>query len=183
MIDEGFKDFADRWHPILDVFEDVGVRFALEVHPTEIAFDTRTAGRALEAMGQRDEFGFNFDPSHLVWQGISPERFIDYFPDQIYHVHVKDASVTLDGTSGLLSSYLDFGEHGRGWDFRSPGRGDVDFEEIIRALNRIRYDGPLSVEWEDAGMDREHGAAEALEFVRDLDFAPSERGFDEAFGT
>ena len=180
-IAEGFADFARRWNPILDVFESVGVKFALEVHPTEIAFDVHTASRALDALDGREVFGFNFDPSHLIWQGMNPGRFIDFFADRIYHVHVKDATVTLDGISGLLSSYLNFGHADRGWDFRSPGRGDVDFEDILRALNRIHYDGPLSVEWEDAGMDREHGAAEAARFVRDLDFPPSERGFDEAF--
>ena len=125
--------------------------------------------------------GFNFDPSHLIWQGIKPERFIDRFADRIYHVHIKDAAVTLDGDSGILSSYLNFGDHRRGWDFRSPGRGDVDFESIIRVLNRIGYDGPLSVEWEDSGMDREHGAREACELVREVDFKSSELAFDAAF--
>ena len=180
-IDQGFQRFADLWHPILDVFEDCGVRFALEVHPTEIAFDISTAQRALETIGGREVFGFNFDPSHLKWQGMDPVRFIDEFPDRIYHVHMKDAAVTLDGRSGILSSHLDFGAPGRGWDFRSVGRGDVDFEAIIRALNRIGYQGPLSVEWEDPGMDREHGARESCEFVKRIDFAPSNLAFDGAF--
>jgi sugar phosphate isomerase/epimerase len=149
-IEEGFKYFADMWHPILDVFDENGVKFALEVHPTEIAFDTVSAERTLEAIDRREAFGFNFDPSHLEWQGVNPANFIRTFPDRIYHVHMKDAAVTLDGTSGILGSYLNFGQPGRGWDFRSLGRGQVDFEEIIRALNEIKYDGPLSVEWEAA---------------------------------
>ncbi len=182
-IEEGFKYFSDMWNPILDVFDENGVKFALEVHPTEIAFDTVTADRALEAIGRRTAFGFNFDPSHLEWQGVDPVKFIKAFPDRIYHVHMKDAVVTLDGTSGILGSYLNFGQPGRGWDFRSLGRGDVNFEEIIRALNEIQYDGPLSVEWEDAAMDREEGAKEAARFVKDIDFAPSARVFDEAFAT
>ena len=181
MIADGFKLFADRWNPILDVFAECGVRFALEVHPTEIAFDIETAQRALEALGHREEFGFNFDPSHLHWQGVSSVDFIRSFRDRIYHVHIKDAVVLLNGRSGILTSHLNFGDPRRGWDFRSPGRGGVDFEEIIRALNEIGYDGPLSVEWEDCGMDREHGAAEACEFVHNLDFAPSNRQFDAAF--
>lgn len=180
-IDDGFKLLAERWNPILDVFDECGVKFALEVHPTEIAFDIYSAERALDALGNREAFGFNFDPSHLIWQGIRPERFIDRFGDRIYHVHIKDASVTLDGDSGILSSHLNFGDARRGWDFRSPGRGDVNFEEIIRSLNRIGYSGPLSVEWEDSGMDREHGAREAAEFVRRLDFAPSQIAFDKQF--
>ena len=181
MIDAGFAEFADRWNPILDVFAECGVRFALEVHPTEIAFDIFTAQRALDALGRREEFGFNFDPSHLHWQGVSPVEFIRAFPDRIYHVHVKDAIVTLNGRTGILASHINFGDPRRGWDFRSPGRGGVDFEEIIRALNQAGYAGPLSVEWEDCGMDREHGAAEAARFVKNLDFAPSGRQFDSAF--
>jgi sugar phosphate isomerase/epimerase len=181
MIDEGFDLLAERFNPILDVFAECGVRFALEVHPTEIAFDLVTARRALSALDRREEFGFNFDPSHLLWQGVDPVEFIREFPDRIYHVHIKDAIVTLNGRSGILGSHLNFGDPRRGWDFRSPGRGGVDFEEIIRALNQIKYDGPLSVEWEDAGMDREHGAREACEFVQNLDFTPGNVAFDAAF--
>ncbi len=181
MIKAGFDDFAEKWNPILDVFGECGVKFALEVHPTEIAFDTITAKRALEAVGRRPEFGFNFDPSHLQWQGCDPAAFVREFPDRIFHTHMKDAAVRMNGKGGILGSHLDFGTPGRAWEFRSLGHGDVDFEEIVRALNEIGYQGPLSVEWEDSGMDREHGAAESVEFVRNVDFKPSERAFDSAF--
>ncbi len=181
MIDDGFKLLAERFNPVLDVFGQCGVKFALEVHPTEIAFDIYTTGRALEVLDHREEFGFNFDPSHLIWQGMNPAEFIRCFPDRIYHVHMKDAIVKLDGRSGILASHLNFGDPRRGWDFRSLGRGGVHFEEIIRALNDAGYQGPLSVEWEDSGMEREHGAKEALDYVRKLDFAPSRMAFDAAF--
>jgi sugar phosphate isomerase/epimerase len=181
MIDAGFAQFAERWNPILDVFGECGVRFALEVHPTEIAFDIYTAHQALEAVDHREEFGFNFDPSHLIWQGIDPVEFIREFPDRIYHVHIKDAIVNLNGRTGILASHLNFGDPRRGWDFRSPGRGGVNFEEIIRALNQIGYNGPLSVEWEDSGMDRDQGATEACKFVQERDFEPSNVAFDAAF--
>ena len=108
-------------------------------------------------------------------------EFIRAFPDRIYHVHMKDAIVTLNGRTGILASHLNFGDPRRGWDFRSLGHGGVNFEEIIRALNQIDYQGPLSVEWEDMGMDRDHGAKEACEFVRKVDFEPSRRAFDSAF--
>ncbi len=180
-IDAGFELLAERFNPILDVFAECGVKFALEVHPTEIAFDLHTAQRALEALDHREEFGFNFDPSHLHWQGVDPVEFIRAFPDRIYHVHIKDAITTLNGRSGIIASHLNFGDPRRGWDFRSPGRGGVNFEEIIRALNDIKYAGPLSVEWEDSGMEREFGAREAAQFVKRLDFAPSGRAFDAAF--
>ena len=181
MITDGFKYFAKMWNPILDVFEDCGVKFALEVHPTEIAFDIVTAKCALEAIGGRKSFGFNFDPSHLHWQMVDPVRFLKEFGDRIFHVHMKDAALQLDGYNGILASHLNFGDPRRGWDFRSLGRGGVNFEEIIRTLNQIGYAGPLSVEWEDCGMDRLHGAKEACEFVKKLDFAPSKVAFDAAF--
>jgi sugar phosphate isomerase/epimerase len=183
-IHAGFDDFAKRWGPILDDFQSVGVRFALEVHPSEIAYDTITAQRTLEALGNHKSFGFNFDPSHFVWQGVDPVRFIDRFADRIFHVHIKDVAVNFSprgGDGSILGSHLQFGDHRRAWEFRSVSRGDVNFEEIIRALNRIGYAGPLSVEWEDAAMNREHGARESLEYVRKLDFQGSSIVFDEAF--
>ena len=180
-IDAGFQFFADQFNPIMDEYAKYGIKFALEVHPTEIAFDLYTAKRALDAIGNREEFGFNFDPSHLFWQGVDPVKFIQEFPDRIYHCHIKDAAITLDGKSGILASHIDFGDGRRGWDFRSPGRGQVKFEEIIRALNRIGYNGPLSVEWEDCGMDREFGAKDALAFTRNINFAPSTLQFDDVF--
>ncbi len=180
-IEDGFKRFADLWNPILDVYKEVGVKFGLEVHPTEIAFDIVTAERALKAVNRRPEFGFNFDPSHLLWQLVDPVKFINEFSDRIYHVHMKDAALQIDGRTGILASHLPFGDARRGWDFRSLGRGGVRFEEIIRALNHIGYQGPLSVEWEDSGMEREHGAAEACAFVKKVDFKPSTLAFDAAF--
>lgn len=183
MVEAGFETTRKLWTPILDEFDARGVKFALEVHPTEIAFDIHTARRLLEKFEYRPALGFNFDPSHLFWQGIEPHLFIREFPDRIYHVHMKDASVTLDGRNGILGSHLPFGDLRRGWNFRSPGHGDVAFEEIIRELNGIGYEGPLSVEWEDNGMDREQGAAESLEFVRSINFYPSSAAFDKDMKT
>ncbi len=182
MVEAGFADFADRWNPILDVFEQEGVRFALEVHPTEIAFDIVTAERALQALGHREAFGFNYDPSHLAYQGVDLVDFILRFAERIYHVHMKDVWWSDTPTpSGVFGGHLPFGHADRFWDFRSLGRGHVPFEEVMRALNRIAYKGPLSVEWEDAGMDREHGAEEACGFVHSVDFPTSSAAFDDAF--
>ena len=182
-IDKGYKDFASRWNPILDVFKTEGVKFALEVHPTEIAYDIITTHRALEAVSHHPNFGFNFDPSHFVHQFINPVFFIDEFAERIFHVHVKDSRVQLNGRNSILSSHLDFGDHRRGWDFVSPGRGDAKWDQIIRALNRANYQGPLSIEWEDSGMNREWGAPEALALVRKQDFTPSSVAFDAAFSS
>ncbi len=179
-IERGYSDFADRWGPIIDVFDREGVRFGLEVHPTEIAYDFVTTRRTLEAIDHREGFGINLDPSHFAHQFLDPAAFAEEFADRIYHVHVKDSRKTLDGRRSILGSHLNFGEADRGWDFVSPGHGDVDFESLLRALNRVGYDGPLSIEWEDAGMDREWGAQDALAFVRRSDFQPSTFVFDRA---
>ena len=180
MIEEGFNEIVSLWTPILEVFKENDVVFALEVHPGEIAFDYYSTQRLLEKFKDNPTFGLNFDPSHLIWQGIKPHIFLYDFRDRVYHVHMKDAAVTLDGRSGLLGSHIDFGDLRRGWNFRSLGHGDVDFEEIIRVLNAMGYNGPLSVEWEDSGMDRVHGATEACKFVKDVDFAPSNVKFDDS---
>ncbi|MFH2002939.1 MAG: sugar phosphate isomerase/epimerase family protein [Planctomycetota bacterium] len=182
MIDAGFSDFGTRFKPILDAFQKEGVRFALEVHPTEIAFDIPTAERAIEAVDGHPAFGFNFDPSHLGYQGVDYVEFIRRFKDRIFHVHIKDVAWSdTPCLSGVFGGHLPFGDPRRHWEFRSVGRGDIDFEKIIRALNDIAYPGPLSVEWEDIGMDRDHGAREACWFVKDLDFKPSDVAFDAAF--
>lgn len=182
MVEAGFADFGRRWKPILDAFQKAGVKFALEVHPTEIAFDIVTAERAIAAVGGHPAFGFNFDPSHLGYQGVDYVAFIERFKDRIFHVHMKDVGwATVPGVSGVFGGHLTFGDFRRHWDFRSLGRGQINFEAIIRALNRIGYSGPLSVEWEDSGMDREHGAREACEFLRRLCFPSSSVVFDAAF--
>ncbi|MBI4553703.1 MAG: sugar phosphate isomerase/epimerase [Candidatus Latescibacteria bacterium] len=181
-IDAGFNDFAKRWNPILDEFDKVGVRFGLEVHPTEIAFDIVTAQRAIDALGGRKTFGFNYDPSHLGYQGVGYVEFIRTFGNRIYHVHMKDVWWSkLPKRSGVFGGHLNFGHPDRYWDFRSLGRGRIKFEEIIRVLNGVGYQGPLSIEWEDSGMDREHGAKEACAFTKQVDFVPSGRAFDAAF--
>ena len=182
LVSNGYKHFAEMWNPILDVFDEVGVRFALEAHPTEIAFDLPSAEAAVNAVGGRKAFGFNYDPSHFGYQGVDYIAFIRRLGDRIYHAHLKDVYWSPRPTeSGVFGGHLNFGDPRRFWDFRSLGRGSINFEEIIRALNDVGYTGPLSVEWEDGKMDREHGATEACAFVKRLDFAPSAVAFDKAF--
>lgn len=184
MIKDGYKEFASRFLPILDEYQKIGVRYALEAHPTEIAFDIHTAHLALKAVDYHPAFGFNYDPSHLGYQGVDYVRFIYEFPDRIFHVHIKDAWWNdIPGAIGVFGGHTEFGDNRRHWNFRSPGRGKIDFESIIRALNDIGYQGPLSVEWEDSGMNREAGAAEACEFVKYCDFEPSSVRFDDAMKT
>lgn len=182
LIEDGFNEFAKRFTPILDEYQKLGVRFALEVHPTEIAFDTITAKRALEALNYHPAFGFNYDPSHLGYQGVDYVDFIYQFPDRIFHVHMKDVYWSdTPKQVGVFGGHVAFGDPRRYWNFRSVGRGKINFEEIIRALNVIGYTGPLSIEWEDSAMDREHGARESCEFTKKIDFEMSGHAFDAFF--
>jgi sugar phosphate isomerase/epimerase len=184
MVERGYQDFADRWNPILDVFDEVGVRFAHEVHPSEIAYDYWTTVRTLEAIGHRPAFGLNFDPSHFVWQDLDPLTFLYDFRDRIYHVDCKDVKKQLNGRNTRLGSHLPWADPRRGWDFVSTGHGDVPWEGTFRMLNSIGYQGPISIEWEDAGMDRLVGAPDALSFIRRLAaIEPPAAAFDAAFST
>ena len=181
-IEGGFKDFADRFGPIMDTFQENGIKFALEVHPTEIAFDIASAETALEAIDHHPSFGFNYDPSHLGYQGVDYVEFIYRFSDRINHVHMKDVSWSDQPVdAGVFGGHVDFHDRKRFWDFKSVGRGNINFEKIIRALNDIEYKGPLSVEWEDGAMDREAGASESAEFVKKVDFPASNIVFDAQF--
>lgn len=183
MVEEGFKQIKELWTPIFDVFDQCGVKFALEVHPTEIAFDYYSTQKLLEVFEYRETLGINFDPSHLIWQGMDPAMFLYDFADRVYHVHIKDAAVNLNGRNGILGSHITFGDPRRGWNFVSPGHGDVDFDKIIRILNVKGYDGPLSIEWEDSGMDRIFGGTEACAFTKKINFSPSDIAFDDALKT
>ncbi|MFA7107798.1 MAG: sugar phosphate isomerase/epimerase family protein [Sphaerochaetaceae bacterium] len=183
MIEEGYKKVYDLWTPIFDVFDREGIKFALEVHPSEIAFDWYTTEKLLDLFNWRETLGINFDPSHLVWQGVDEVGFLRDFAKRIYHVHMKDVKMLKNGRAGILGSFLDFGDTRRAWNFVSLGHGDVDFDGIIRVLNETGYEGPLSVEWEDSGMTRELGAKESLEYTRKINFSKSEVAFDSSLKT
>jgi sugar phosphate isomerase/epimerase len=180
LVNHALRELVRNFSPILDACQECGLKYACEVHPGQLAFDLYSAEMVLDALHGRPEFGFLLDPGHLHWQGIDPVELVRRFPDRIYHVHVKDLAVTLTGRSGLLGSYLPYGDPRRGWQPRSPGRGGIDWEALVRALNEVGYDGPLAVEWQDPGMERSYGAEEARKFVERLDFDPPPRsGSDE----
>lgn len=183
IIEDGFQKIHSLWSPIFDIYDECGIRFALEVHPTEIAFDYYTAKYLLDIFDNRLTLGFNYDPSHLLWQGVSELLFLQDFAPRIYHVHMKDVKMNADPRAGILGSHLPFGDTRRKWNFVSVGHGDVDFDGIIRELNAMNYQGPLSVEWEDSGMEREFGITESYEYIKKMNFYPSSIAFDTALKT
>ena len=180
MVEEAYQKIKELWSPIMDEFDKCGVKLALEVHPTEIAFDYWSTKKLLDTFEWRPTLGINFDPSHLIWQGLDTAVFILDFAERIYHVHMKDTKMNLNGRNGVLGSHITFGNQRRGWNFVSLGHGDVDHDANIRALNQIGYEGPLSIEWEDSGMERVFGGTEACEFTKKINFSPSDVAFDDA---
>ena len=179
MLTEAYAQFGKHWTPIFDEFDKNGIRLALEIQPGGIVFDYYSADRFLKEFKSRKNLGFCFNPSSLIWQGLTPHLFIRDFQSRIFHVHMKDVAVTLDGRAGLLGSFLPFGDVKRAWNFRSLGHGDVDFENIIRELNAVNYKHSLSVVWEDSSMNREVGAKEACDFMKSINFSPLDVVSDE----
>jgi sugar phosphate isomerase/epimerase len=174
-IEKGWKQLAQSWKPILDSMNKLGVAFAAEVAPGQAAFDLYTAEATLRALEGHDGFGFAFNPAHLHWQGVDPCEFLRTHFQHIWHVVIQDVAVMLNGRSGLLGSLLPFSDHRRGWSYRAPGQGNVEWPNVLRTLHQIGYDGPLTVSINDADMDRDFAAAEAVSFLRRLDFEPSPR--------
>ena len=180
MVEAAYQKAKELWTPIMDEFDACGVKMALEVHPTEIAFDYWSTKKLLDTFEWRPTLGINFDPSHLLWQGVDPAIFCRDFIDRVYHVHAKDVKLNFDGRNGVIGSHITFGNTRRGWNFVSLGHGDVDFDAICRELNQGGYNGPISIEWEDSGMDRIYGATEACAYIKKYNFNPSTFAFDSA---
>jgi len=169
MYETGFELFAERWGPILDIFASHGIKFAHEVHPQEQAYNIETSEQAIKAVNGKKEFGFNFDPSHLVWQGIDPVVFIKKFGDRIYHMHAKDAELVKENLS--LSGSIPTGawrRPTRGFRFRVVGWGDVPWKRVMTALLEVGYDYVMSYEHEDPVMSREDGCEKCIAFLKPL---------------
>jgi len=161
--------FAERWNPILDKFKEYGVKFALEVMASQMAYNIETCEQALKALDYREEFGFNFEPGHMVWQLIDPVIFVKRFKDRIYYCHAKDGELQPDcvGTSGVAPNGA-WVRSDRGFRFRTPGWGDSNWRRIVSALVESGYDYVLSYEHEDPIMSREDGAEKCIEFLKPL---------------
>ena len=167
--EEVFQLLSERWGEILDSFNKYQIRFALEVHPQEQACNIETAKKALEAVNHNKMFGFNFEPSHFVWQLIDPVVFIKTFADRIFHCHAKDGELVKENlpTSGCTSTGS-WRRSDRGFRFRVPGWGDVPWRRVITALAEVGYDYVLSYEHEDPILNAEDGCEKCIDFLRHL---------------
>ena len=163
------KEFVERWGKILDRFGEYGVKFAHEPHPNELAYDVDTALRAVELMGNRKEFGFNFDPANLIYLDVNVENFIDQLRGKIYHVHAKDGEVVEHNVkrSGRIPQG-DWQRLGRGFRFRIPGWGSVPWKKVLTELSLIGYDYVMSYEHEDVTMSRRDGITKTIAYLKPL---------------
>ncbi len=159
------------WKNLVAFAREHGVnKIALEMHPGFCVYNTESLLRLREAVGP--EIGANFDPSHLIWQGMEPVACIRKLGDAIFHFHAKDTKIDKYNTAvnGVLDtkSYAD--EINRSWIFRSIGYGNSTeyWKDIISNLRLVGYDYAISIEHEDSLMSQNEGLSKAVSFLKDV---------------
>ena len=180
LVEEGFKELAKRWKPILDHADSKGVDICYEIHPGEDLHDGVTFERFLKATNNHSRAKILYDPSHFVLQQLDYLQFIDFYKDYIKMFHVKDAEFNPTGKAGVYGGYLDWKD--RPGRFRSPGDGQVDFKSIFSKLSQYGFDGWAVLEWECCIKSPEQGAKEGAKFITDHIIEVTEKSFDDFAG-
>lgn len=186
VLDVSLELLAERFGPVFAACKEFGTTYDLECHPSERAMgDIESAGdylRAMEKAGYLDVVGFNFDPSHMVWQNVSPIDFIREYGEHIHSAHIKGVQVVQTPVrAGLLGGHRPMGNRLNGWNFVTAGtaRDAVNVEECIVELNRAGYSGAVNIEWEDNDAEKRSGAKAALDYLRKGDLPPSTGRHDD----
>ena len=177
LVEDGFKELAKRWIPILNEFDKYGVDVCFEIHPGEDLHDGVTFERFLEATKKHKRVKMLYDPSHFVLQQLDYLSYIDHYHEFIKMFHVKDAEFNPTGKSGVYGGYQDWIE--RPGRFRSPGDGQVDFKSIFSKLTQYKYEGWAVLEWECCIKHPEQGAAEGAKFIKDHMIRVTDKAFDD----
>lgn len=180
MVENGFKELAKRWLPILDSFDQEGVDLCYEIHPGEDLHDGITFERFLAATGNHKRVNILYDPSHFVLQQLNYLDYIDYYHSFIKMFHVKDAEFNPTGKSGVYGGYQDWIE--RPGRFRSLGDGQVDFKKIFSKLAQYDFPGWAVLEWECCLKHPEDGAKEGAEFISKHIIRVTDKTFDDFAG-
>ncbi len=178
------EQFAERFTPILDKFQEYGVRFAIEIHPNSFVYDTLTAEKALDLVNHHPALGYNLDPANVLYLKLSAELLIDRLGSRIYHVHAKDAELVEHNLPlGGVLMQGDMRRLDRSYRFRVPGWGDVRWKRIITELSMVGYQGVLSYEHEDVTMSRMDGVEKVAAYLKPLLIKnPYEGRKDKLFG-
>lgn len=180
LVEEGFKELARRWRPILDYYDECGVNVCYEIHPGEDLHDGVTFERFLEEVDGHSRCNILYDPSHFILQQLDYLAFIDHYHDRIKMFHVKDAEFRPNGKSGIYGGYQGWVE--RPGRFRSLGDGQIDFKGIFSKLSAYDFDGWAVVEWECALKHNQDGAREGARFVNDHIIRVTDKAFDDFAG-
>jgi sugar phosphate isomerase/epimerase len=177
LVEDGFKELAKRWLPLLNKFEDAGVDLCFELHPGEDLHDGVTFERFLEATGNHSRANILYDPSHFVLQQLDYLAFIDIYHERIKAFHVKDAEFRPNGRSGVYGGYQKWQD--RPGRFRSLGDGQIDFKQIFSKLTQYGFSGWAVLEWECCLKHPEDGAKEGAPFITDHLIRTPEYAFDD----
>lgn len=163
------EQFVERFTPILDKFQEYGVKFAIEIHPNSFVYDIHTAQRALELVNYHPALGYNLDPANIIYLMIDPAAAVDQLRDRIYHVHAKDAELAKQNIAlGGTLMHGDMAALDHTYRFRIPGWGQVEWKRLITELSMVGYNGSLSYEHEDVTMSRMDGVEKTSEFLKPL---------------
>lgn len=177
LVDEGFKELANRWVPILDACDENDVDLCYEIHPGEDLHDGVSFERFLEATNNHSRVKINYDPSHYVLQQLDYLQHIDLYHEFIKAFHVKDAEFNPNGKSGVYGGYQDWVD--RPGRFRSLGDGQVDFKSIFSKLTQYGYESWAVLEWECCLKNAEDGAREGAPFIAEHMIKKTEKAFDD----
>ncbi|MBD0259999.1 MAG: sugar phosphate isomerase/epimerase, partial [Cytophagales bacterium] len=181
LVETGFRELANRWLPILNAFDEVGVDLCYEIHPGEDLHDGVTFEMFLEKVNNHPRANLLYDPSHFVLQSLDYLQYIDFYHERIKMFHVKDAEFNPTGKQGVYGGYQGWVE--RAGRFRSLGDGQVDFGSIFSKLTQYNFDGWAVLEWECALKHPEDGAREGAEFIQSHIIRVTEKAFDDFAGT
>jgi len=180
LVEEGFRELAKRWLPILNYFDENGVDICYEVHPNEDIHDGITFEMFREAAKNHKRINILYDPSHFVLQQLDYLQYIDYYHEFIKMFHVKDAEFNPSGKIGVYGGYQEW--LNRAGRFRSVGDGQVDFNTIFSKLTQYGFEGWAVLEWECCIKHPEDGAREGAEFIRDHIIRVTDKAFDDFAG-
>lgn len=177
LVETGFNELANRWKPVLDYYDEMGVDVCYELHPGEDLHDGITFEQFLEATNQHSRVHINYDPSHFVLQQLDYLQFIDFYHSHIKMYHVKDAEFLPNGKAGVYGGFQSWVD--RPGRFRSLGDGQVDFKGIFSKLAQYDYEGWAVLEWECALKHPEDGAREGAVFIENHMIRKTEKAFDD----
>ena len=181
LVEEGFKELARRWKPILNAFDDVGCDVCYELHPGEDLHDGITFEMFLNEVDNHPRANILYDPSHFVLQQLDYLAFIDIYQERIKAFHVKDAEFIPSGKMGVYGGYQSWVD--RPGRFRSLGDGQIDFKGIFSKLTANGFDGWAVMEWECCIKHPEDGAREGAQFIKEHIIRPTNKAFDDFAGS